>query len=148
MAKKLLKDYIIPLMVDAQFALAPKEVAELRDNETEDERFDRVLPYLLEAEHALITCLHNAELLAWDGCHRIFIVTDKRRVNIVKRDMPIHFFGGTLLEKAKVLSKYWSNSCPLRYIAEVNPSLENPFEIPQYAAKVANLEPGIVRNHR
>ena len=53
----------------------------------------------------------NAELFAYDGCHKIYLIEDSNTLRVVQEDYP-HLNIHHIME----LEETYNNSCPLKFI--------------------------------
>ena len=81
--------------------------------------------------------IQDAHLVAWDGCHKIYMALDATEAAWFKGEYP-HVVNGTPAEMIAAIEKWWSESCGLRFINGVrhNPSDPNAGYVqivPQFA---------------
>lgn len=69
--------------------------------------------------------LHNALLVAWDGCHKIYLAMDEHEADWFREEYP-HTVEGRYEEMLNALRAWWDESCFLRFISAVSFTPENP----------------------
>jgi hypothetical protein len=69
--------------------------------------------------------MRYATLIAWDGCHKIYLAMDETEAQWF-RDEYEHTFQGTAEEMTKTVRDWYENSCSLRFIQAVSHNPENP----------------------
>ena len=73
------------------------------------------MTYLLnEVEQAL----ESAKLVAWDGCHKIYVAMDELEAGWFIENYEATF-SGTPEEMLDALGDWWESSCHLRFISAV-----------------------------
>ena len=55
-------------------------------------------------------------LVAWDGCHKIYMALDQSEANSLKRYEYPHIVEGDKLDMLVALTRWWDASCSLRFI--------------------------------
>jgi hypothetical protein len=75
--------------------------------------------------------LENALLIAWDGCHKMYLAMDDEqaewfRENYNGRSCTDRTFTGTPKEMLDTLLTWWDESCGLKFINAVTTNHENP----------------------
>lgn len=77
--------------------------------------------------------VRNSVLVAWDGCHKIYIAMDPESADSF-RDLEYPYIAqsdfDTMLE---LLHKWWDKSCPLRFIQSMSDYDDFDDLIPQFA---------------
>lgn len=73
----------------------------------------------------------NALLIAFDGCHKIYLAMDEAQAKWFKenyngRDCDDRTFEGTTEEKLAMLKKWYDDSCALKFIQAVWVNKTNP----------------------
>ena len=99
---------------------------------------DPILEYLEVINSSLFQevklFLHEALIVAWDGCHKIYIGMDEQelewlRENYASTDNSTsQTFEGSVGEMLQMVATWWTQSCPLRFIYAVYTNEENPNE--------------------
>ena len=69
--------------------------------------------------------LEDAILIAWDGCHKIYLAMDEVEASFFRAEYP-HVLEGSPAEMAEVIHFWWDNSCMLRFISAVSHNEEDP----------------------
>lgn len=79
--------------------------------------------------------LSEAKAIAFDGCHKIYVLLDNEQVHLMAGygygydddgSRLIHAVGSDTDEMLKTLKSWWNESCPLRFINAVETNVENP----------------------
>jgi hypothetical protein len=75
--------------------------------------------------------LENALLIAWDGCHKMYLAMDEEqadwfRENYNGTSCTDRTFTGTPKEMLNTLLTWWDESCGLKFINAVTTNHENP----------------------
>lgn len=68
--------------------------------------------------------LPYARLIAWDGCHKIYLAMDEYEERWFRREYP-HTETGTEGDMLKILGEWWEDSCRLRFIQAVRYTPKN-----------------------
>jgi hypothetical protein len=78
--------------------------------------------------------LQSAELIAFDGCHKIYLAMDaeqaewfRKNYNEKECDTSCNFTGSTQ-EMLTKIKHWWNDSCQLRFICSVETNHDNPNE--------------------
>ena len=58
-------------------------------------------------------------LVAWDGCHKMYIATDEQSAQWFRDEYP-HVEDSTGNDRLGALHYWWDESCPLRFIQSVS----------------------------
>ncbi len=70
--------------------------------------------------------IHDTHLIAWDGCHKIYLATDEKQAEwFVTAPYP-HIVKGSTEEMMDTLGKWWEDSCGLRFINAVSGGMDDP----------------------
>ena len=69
--------------------------------------------------------VHDARLIAWDGCHKIYLAMDAIEADWFGREYP-HVLIGTPEAMLATLGEWWDNSCALRFISAVSHNEADP----------------------
>lgn len=69
-----------------------------------------------ERLHAVID---NALLVAWDGCHKIYLAMDKVEADWFRAEYP-HTVGPHPEEMIAAVERWWEQSCFLRFVNSVS----------------------------
>lgn len=88
--------------------------------------------------------LQSAHLIAWDGCHKIYLAMDEEQEQWFKKNYKEEECGtscnfvGSTQEMLKMIQRWWGDSCSLRFVQSVETNHENPNDgfvalIPQFA---------------
>ena len=70
--------------------------------------------------------IHDAHLIAWDGCHKIYIATDAVQAEWFVNAPYSHIETGTAEGMMDILGMWWEDSCGLRFINAVSGGMDNP----------------------
>jgi len=75
--------------------------------------------------------LENALLIAWDGCHKMYLAMDDEQANWFRENYngtscTDRTFTGTPKEMLNTLLTWWDESCGLKFINAVTTNHENP----------------------
>jgi hypothetical protein len=76
--------------------------------------------------------LQYAHLIAWDGCHKIYLAMDEGQEQWFKKnykeeeDTTSCNFVGSTQEMLKMIQRWWEFSCPLRFVQSVETNHEDP----------------------
>lgn len=84
---------------------------------------------LVEHWLAVEDALETARLIAFDGCHKMYIAMDDEEANDFRKSYNEHgamTFEGTPVEMMAQLQTWWENSCGLKFIYSVTTNTENP----------------------
>ena len=89
--------------------------------------------------HDVEEALENAHLIAFDGCHKIYVAMDEIEAQWFLDREDYHDAKGTTAEMLEQLIKWYDESCPLKFISSV---VHNEFDpnagytdiIPQFAS--------------
>ena len=78
----------------------------------------------------VIDTINHARLIAWDGCHKIYLATDDSEADRFRRDYNGEdhdcTFEGTPKEMLNLLVTWWNNSCELKFIKAVRTNHADP----------------------
>lgn len=66
-----------------------------------------------------------AELVAWDGCHKIYLAMDEDEAESFREGYP-HVFEGTAEEMLQTVIRWYEKSCELRFVQAVATHPEDP----------------------
>lgn len=96
----------------------------------------RELPHLFGP---VADAIVNAELVAWDGCHKIYLAMDVEQAEWF-RDKYDFVVEGTASDMLDNLIEWWHESCDLRFISAVRTNHDDPNAgftdlIPQFASE-------------
>ena len=85
-----------------------------------------------------------AKLVAWDGCHKIYLAMDYNQMDWFQQNYE-HFLASTPEVMFETLKKWYDDSCPLKFISAVETNEADPNEgfthlIPQCAEDEARRE--------
>lgn len=85
----------------------------------------------------VVDALYETRLIAWDGCHKIYLALDEYEEEWFKENYEINFTGTPDEMYTKIL-EWWEDSCQLRFINSVRHTEPNPNDgyaslIPQFA---------------
>jgi hypothetical protein len=69
--------------------------------------------------------LSDARLIAWDGCHKIYIALDDEQAQWFREYYEI-IVDGDYHSLLATITKWWDDSCGLRFINGVAGSEDNP----------------------
>ncbi len=69
--------------------------------------------------------LQNAHLIAFDGCHKIYLAMDTTEAAWFAENYE-HVFKGGVEEMSKVIRKWWDDSCSLKFISAVETNEDDP----------------------
>jgi hypothetical protein len=69
--------------------------------------------------------LQNAHLIAFDGCHKIYLAMDLKEAAWFAEEYE-HVFKGSAEEMGKVIRKWWDDSCGLKFISAVETNEDDP----------------------
>lgn len=98
-------------------------------------RLDRVgmnnTPTLPDYFDPVIDAVENALLIAFDGCHKIYLAMDEGEANWFRENYNgVHCddrtFEGTPEEMLNLLVTWWDNSCSLKFITAVHTNHADP----------------------
>lgn len=67
----------------------------------------------------------KARLVAWDGCHKIYLAMDEIEAGYF-RDNFEHIFEGSAAAMCDKVKEWWDASCFLRFVTAVTNNEENP----------------------
>ena len=75
--------------------------------------------------------LEDALLIAWDGCHKMYLAMDDEQADWFRQNYNgVHCddrtFTGTPKEMLNTLLAWWDESCSLKFISAVTTNHENP----------------------
>ena len=75
--------------------------------------------------------LEDALLIAWDGCHKMYLAMDHEQADWFRQNYNgVHCddrtFTGTPKEMLNTLLAWWDESCSLKFISAVTTNHENP----------------------
>lgn len=78
--------------------------------------------------------VEDALLIAFDGCHKIYLAMDEEQADWFRtnyngassHDSTDHTFEGTPKEMLNLLKDWWDGSCGLKFISAVTTNHENP----------------------
>ena len=76
--------------------------------------------------------LENAHLIAFDGCHKIYIAMDEIEAEWFRKNYSpkacetSRTYEGTVWGMLQKLHEWWNESCPLRFIQAVEHNEEDP----------------------
>jgi hypothetical protein len=79
----------------------------------------------------------DALLIAWDGCHKIYLAMDEIKADWFKDNYQYVFTDTPELMLAK-LGEWWPESCELRFISAVSHNEQNPND--GYVTLIAQFE--------
>lgn len=87
---------------------------------------------------AVESATEDAFLAAWDGCHKIYLAMDEIEAAWFNENYE-YIFAGTPDEMFKTVTKWFDDSCGLRFVSAVHHDEEDPNRgfkelIPQFAA--------------
>ena len=79
----------------------------------------------------VLDAIEGALLIAWDGCHKIYLAMDDSEANWFRqnyngRSCTDRTFTGTPEEMLATLKGWWDESCPLKFVSAVTTNYENP----------------------
>lgn len=74
---------------------------------------------------AVADALEDAHLVAWDGCHKIYLAMDEEQADWFRREYP-HIVDSTFDVMLNALDEWWDNSCGLRFINAVKTNHADP----------------------
>lgn len=82
--------------------------------------------------------LPHARLIAWDGCHKIYLAMDDTEAAFFTEREDYDTATGDPDDLLATLTEWWDQSCSLRFINAVSHNAENPNAgftdlIPQFA---------------
>jgi hypothetical protein len=63
--------------------------------------------------------IDDAILVAWDGCHKIYVAMDEQEAKSLRVDGYPHVMTSTADEMLDTLGLWWDKSCGLRFISAV-----------------------------
>ena len=67
--------------------------------------------------------LKDAKAIAWDTCHKIYVLMDDEQVELMKEcgyDPLIQTDEATPQQMLEILREWWDDSCGLRFISAIN----------------------------
>lgn len=67
----------------------------------------------------------DVHLIAWDGCHKVYIAQDDEQAEWFRDNYP-HVVEGSCEDLLVVLASWWERSCSFRFISGVRTNHENP----------------------
>ena len=70
----------------------------------------------------------RASGIAWDGCHKIYILMDENQVSLMREYEYEHLYTNTELNDTELYEKvldWYKNSCGLRFVCAVE-TMDNP----------------------
>jgi len=76
--------------------------------------------------------LQSANLIAWDGCHKIYLAMDEEQEQWFREnykeeeDTTSCNFVGSAQEMLKMIQRWWEFSCSLRFVQSVETNHEDP----------------------
>jgi hypothetical protein len=73
--------------------------------------------------------LQDARGIAWDGCHKIYILMDNEQVRLMHEYEYEHIFTSQFTsdeEMYRILMDWYEESCGLRFIQAVSTNHDNP----------------------
>jgi hypothetical protein len=81
--------------------------------------------------------IDDALLVAWDGCHKIYLALDETEAKFFRDEYP-HVVEGDHNEKLAAVSRWWDESCGLRFVSGVRHNAVDPNAgftdiVPQFA---------------
>lgn len=71
----------------------------------------------------------NAKAIAWDTCHKIYVLMDDEQVQLMREYRYDELFTSdemTAEEMSKQVVEWYEESCSLRFINAVSTNVENP----------------------
>lgn len=79
----------------------------------------------------------EAELAAWDGCHKIYLALDDEQAEWFRDNYP-HWVDGNPETMLATVEQWWDESCDLRFVNGVRTNTANPNAgfttiVPQFA---------------
>ena len=85
----------------------------------------------------LYDAIDEAIVVAYDGCHKIYLALDPIEAQWFRDEYP-HVVGGSAEEMLAAVERWWDKSCPLRFINGVRHNPTNPNAgyisiVPQFA---------------
>lgn len=80
----------------------------------------------------------DAHLVAWDGCHKIYLAMDEEQAEWFHENYSPDIFEGTAEEMLATVANWYENSCFLRFVNAVETNHADPNAgfttlIPQFA---------------
>ena len=67
--------------------------------------------------------LDGALLIAWDGCHKMYVALDHEQAQWFRDNYP-HTHEASPSDMLSTLRSWWDNSCPLKFISAVETTLD------------------------
>lgn len=83
--------------------------------------------------------LTTARLVAWDGCHKIYVAMDDTQAKWFRESDYDFIVSGTPDDMMDNLIEWWEESCPLRFVQAVfTTNGEDDYEVivPQFAEEI------------
>jgi hypothetical protein len=74
----------------------------------------------------VIDAVENALLIAFDGCHKIYLAMDEGEADWFRENYSPNIFEGTPEEMLNLLVAWWDNSCSLKFITAVHTNHADP----------------------
>lgn len=74
--------------------------------------------------HDVEVALEYAHLVAWDGCHKMYLAMDKEQADWFRAEYP-HVVEGAPKVMLKALRTWWDDSCMLKFVQSVK-TMPNP----------------------
>jgi hypothetical protein len=71
--------------------------------------------------------MDDAQLVAWDGCHKIYLACDPIEADWYERNYE-HTFRGTADDMYETVSEWYDASCSLRFVSAVRHNPVDPNE--------------------
>lgn len=62
--------------------------------------------------------LDDALLIAWDGCHKMYVALDDEQAQWFRDNYP-HTYEASPDDMMVMLRSWWDNSCPLKFVQSV-----------------------------
>lgn len=69
--------------------------------------------------------IDDALLVAWDGCHKIYLAMDETEAGFFRSEYP-HVVEGSVDEMTDTVVNWWDESCGLRFISAVRHNADDP----------------------
>lgn len=67
--------------------------------------------------HSIEQAVKGAVLVAWDGCHKIYLATDEAEADWFRKNADkYHTVKASTETMTDVVMGWWADSCPLRFI--------------------------------
>jgi hypothetical protein len=73
----------------------------------------------------VVATINDAHLIAWDGCHKIYLAMDEEEADWFRENYP-SVMDDTPKAMLNMLVAWWDSSCGLRFIQAVTRNPENP----------------------